>query len=117
MFYCVGRFYPTPRGPDCEHVVNGLLPGHTYTFSLIACLNDVYGSSSPLYNLAVPAEPPNRPSPPRMATKSKTAITLRWTASADNGSPLDQYKLEWDQVQCGFSLFHCAICVYSVVVR
>lgn len=64
----------------------------------MAGVGEVCGEESPSYSLTTPPEPPSQPAQPKIATKSKTAISLRWTAPTDNGSPIDQYRLEWDQV-------------------
>lgn len=47
--------------------------------------------------LEVPALPPTKPLPPKVGTRSKGSLTLRWNAPADNGSPITCYELEWDQ--------------------
>ena len=98
-------FVPCSRGQECQYTVTGLLPGHSYSFSLTACLGEVCGKTSPIHSLTTPPERPSQPAPPRIATRSKTAVTLRWTAPADNGAVIDQYCLEWDQV--------CSCVVYS----
>ena len=50
-------------------------------------------------SLSLPALPPSPPPPPKVAARGKTSLTLRWNAPADNGSPITQYCLEWDQVR------------------
>lgn len=50
-------------------------------------------------SLALPALPPSPPPPPKVAARGKTSLTLRWNAPIDNGSPITQYCLEWDQVR------------------
>lgn len=50
-------------------------------------------------SLVIPALPPSPPLPPRVGSRAKTSLTLRWSApSKDNGSAITLYSLEWDQV-------------------
>ena len=52
---------------------------------------------SPGCILEVPARPPCKPLPPKVGTRSKSSLTLRWNAPQDNGSSITCYELEWDQ--------------------
>ena len=70
-----------------------LTPSHPHT--LTYTFNYTHAGCS----LALPALPPSLPPPPKVAARGKTSLTLRWNAPADNGSPITQYCLEWDQVR------------------
>uniref|UniRef100_A0A8C2KGQ9 Fibronectin type-III domain-containing protein 3A n=1 Tax=Cyprinus carpio TaxID=7962 RepID=A0A8C2KGQ9_CYPCA len=54
----------------------------------------------------VPSEPvsfttlscePDRPSPPRKASGTKSSLVLQWKAPCDNGSKIQNYILQWDE--------------------
>ena len=57
----------------------------------------LYPFLSPGCTLQVPARPPAKPHPPKIGTRSKGSLTLRWNAPQDNGSAITSYELEWDQ--------------------
>ena len=46
-----------------------------------------------------PALCPSQPNPPKIASRAKNSLSLRWNAPTDNGAAINQYELEWDQ--CG----------------
>lgn len=52
---------------------------------------------SPECSILVPARPPSQPNPPKISNRTKNALTLRWNAPQDNGSPITLYELKWDQ--------------------
>lgn len=55
---------------------------------------------------------PDRPSPPKiLGSRLKNSLTLKWTATADNGSKIINYILEYDEV-CSFSCNDTDICFY-----
>ncbi|XP_046402663.1 fibronectin type III domain-containing protein 3B isoform X2 [Ischnura elegans] len=40
---------------------------------------------------------PDAPMPPKLISRGRTNLQLRWNAGVDNGSHISQYVLEWDQ--------------------
>lgn len=40
---------------------------------------------------------PDQPNMPKLNQKTKTSISLRWNAPADNGSHIQHYILEYDE--------------------
>ena len=75
-----------------------LLPGHKYSFSVIARSKDVWGEEGPAEILEVPPEQPSQPAVPKIVNRSKSNLTLRWNPPQDNGAAVQSYSLEWDQV-------------------
>lgn len=47
--------------------------------------------------MIVLATPPSKPLPPKISSRIKNTLTLRWNAPQDNGSTITHYELEWDQ--------------------
>ncbi|QQP54311.1 Uncharacterized protein FKW44_007105, partial [Caligus rogercresseyi] len=54
------------------------------------------GASDTVSFRTLPSEP-DTPFPPKVASKSKTSVNLRWNAPSDNGSSIQHYILESDQ--------------------
>ena len=103
-------FYPllflSHSGQETTYTVTDLLPGHKYSFTVVARSNDVWGEEGPAEILEVPPERPSQPAVPKIVNRSKTNLTLRWNPPQDNGAAVEGYSLEWDQVQ-----LHCPLVV------
>eukprot|EP00731_Ephydatia_muelleri_P029552 Em0021g75a len=76
-------------GPDAHYSfpVDGLFPGHTYQFYVVASGYGEKGVASPRSLLTIPARCPDKPHAPKVSLEWDQ-VSLEW----------DQVSLEWDQV-------------------
>ncbi|HEY0951220.1 fibronectin type III domain-containing protein [Nocardioides sp.] len=73
--------------------VFGLDNGAAYTLTVTA--TNAAGDSAPSApsNTVVPAGAPDRVDRPRLARKAGRSVVVRWTAPADNSSPIKRYRV------------------------
>ena len=98
---------PNSDATTTSHTVTGLTNGETYTFAVQA----VNGAAAMVDGTPVGQDPPPPPPVPGSpgnltATPYDRAIALRWTAAANNGSPIIKYQHrrsggEWEDVPGG----------------
>lgn len=81
-------------GPSPECTVRDLLPGRSYSLWVIAVNAVSAGPASPSLAFSTPAAPPDAPAPPTADAESSRTARLEWTAPADNGAPILDYRLE-----------------------
>jgi hypothetical protein len=74
-----------------------LCRGHTHQVAVSACASGETGEPSQRVDVTVPALAPEQPPPPKIVSRTKNSLGLRWNAPAANGSPITHYSLEWDQ--------------------
>ncbi|XP_059483787.1 fibronectin type-III domain-containing protein 3a isoform X2 [Neocloeon triangulifer] len=90
-------------GTDLGFQLDNLHPGTEYSIRLAAVLAGEGGSASCTEYLSfstLPA-PPSTPSQPRLAGRTKTSLTLKWSSCANGGAPLTAYILEMCDVADG----------------
>lgn len=71
-----------------------LQPGTEYWIRLSALVNRIRVRDAPLVDFSTEACPPDSPLAPKLTSRTKNSVVLRWSAPAENGSPLSQYILE-----------------------
>lgn len=85
------------RGEAYECIVQDLLPGQEYLVRLQVQYKQFQGGVSEPTEFKTPACEPDQPLPPKLQSRTKSSINLRWTAPACNGSPIQHYLLEYDE--------------------
>uniref|UniRef100_A0A8C1NR15 Fibronectin type-III domain-containing protein 3A n=1 Tax=Cyprinus carpio TaxID=7962 RepID=A0A8C1NR15_CYPCA len=76
---------------------------HTHTHTLLlyqmvqAMCNCLQGVPSEPVSFTTLSCEPDRPSPPRKASGTKSSLVLQWKAPCDNGSKIQNYILQWDE--------------------
>ncbi|XP_003374908.1 putative fibronectin type III domain protein [Trichinella spiralis] len=92
-------------GGQTEQWLFGLKPGTEYFLRLKAILEErgLHGELTEPVNFRTKPTHPEKPLPPRVFHRARTAITLRWTSPMDNGSKITSYHLEMDD---GDGQFH-----------
>ena len=65
--------------------INGLEPGHKYTYRVTALNRVGEGEKSPHSEIMISATVPGRPVPPTFQLATSTTISLTFTAVEDNG--------------------------------
>lgn len=74
--------------------IQDLKPGVEYSVCVTAWLDGVPGSASEPSLFRTPACEPDTPPLPKLITRTRTTLQLRWAATTDNGSPITHYLLQ-----------------------
>jgi hypothetical protein len=82
---------------SCLVTTETLCRGHTHQVAVCACASGESGELSQRTSVEIPALPPDQPLPPKIASRTKSSLGLRWNAPPANGSAIVEYCLEWDQ--------------------
>jgi len=89
-------FYP--RGEETSVTLNDLKPATDYHARVQAEYNSMRGTPSEAESFTTLSCEPDIPNPPRIANRTKNSLTLQWKAPSDNGSKIQSFILEWDEV-------------------
>lgn len=95
------------KGQSLSCRIQDLKPGVEYSVCLRVHYQSVQGLESPttIFN-TVPCAP-DAPMPPKLLTRSKNTLQLRWNGTTENGSHILQYVLEYD---CGRGMEFVEVC-------
>ncbi|XP_043067436.1 fibronectin type-III domain-containing protein 3A isoform X2 [Drosophila bipectinata] len=85
------------RGEANECIVQDLQPGQDYLVRLQVHYQKLQGAVSDPTEFRTPACEPDQPPPPKLVSRTKSSINLRWAAPASNGSSILHYLLEYDE--------------------
>ncbi|XP_017954249.1 fibronectin type-III domain-containing protein 3A isoform X2 [Drosophila navojoa] len=85
------------RGEAYECIVQDLQPGQEYLVRLQVHYQQLQGSVSEPTEFKTPACEPDQPLPPKLVSRTRSSINLRWTAPAANGAPIQYYLLDYDE--------------------
>ncbi|XP_067007900.1 fibronectin type-III domain-containing protein 3A isoform X2 [Anabrus simplex] len=92
-----GKYKSIYNGPHLSCRVQDLRPGTEYSVCLQVHLDELQGSASEPTVFVTPPCEPDQPLPPKLFSRSRTNLQLRWNAPVDNGSHITQYVLECDE--------------------
>ncbi|XP_075212988.1 miles to go isoform X2 [Lycorma delicatula] len=93
-----GKYKPIYSGAALSCRIQDLRPGTEYSVCVTAWLGGVVGNNaSEPTTLRTPPCEPDSPAAPKLTTRSRTSLQLRWSAAVDNGSHITQYIMESDQ--------------------
>ncbi|XP_017134104.1 fibronectin type-III domain-containing protein 3A isoform X3 [Drosophila elegans] len=85
------------RGEAYECIVQDLQPGQDYLVRLQVHYQKLEGTVSDPTEFRTPACKPDQPPPPKLVSRTKSSINLRWAAPAANGASIQHYLLEYDE--------------------
>ncbi|XP_065725061.2 fibronectin type-III domain-containing protein 3A isoform X3 [Drosophila suzukii] len=85
------------QGEAYECIVQDLQPGQDYLVRLQVHYEKLSGTVSDPTEFRTPACEPDPPPPPKLVSRNKSSINLRWTAPAANGASIQHYLLEYDE--------------------
>lgn len=88
-----GKYKSIFRGTNLSCRIQHLRAGQDYYVSLVAHHDEVHGETTDPVLFTTPAREPDQPSSPKLVSKTKNSLQLRWNAPNDNGAPI-QYILE-----------------------
>ncbi|XP_021928755.1 fibronectin type-III domain-containing protein 3A isoform X2 [Zootermopsis nevadensis] len=92
-----GKYKSIYSGVSLSCRIEDLRPGTEYSVCLQVQLEELQSSVSEPTTFVTPACEPDQPQPPKLITRSRTSLQLRWNGSADNGSHITHYILEYDE--------------------
>lgn len=81
--------------------IQDLRPGQEYSVCLQVHLDELQGSASDPIKFVTPPCEPDQPQAPKLISRSKSNLQLRWNAVNDNGSHIQYYILEYDEGKGG----------------
>lgn len=84
-------------GKSLEQKLEDLKPATEYLLCIQAHLDDIRGSPSPSVEFKTSCCEPDTPQPPKLVSRTKNTIVVKWNAPSDNGSKITCYMLEYDQ--------------------
>lgn len=84
-------------GKLLESKLEELKPATEYFVCVQACVEDVKGSPSQSCAFQTKTCEPDVPQPPKLVSRTKSSLLLKWNAPCDNGSKIISYVLECDQ--------------------
>ncbi|XP_023720890.1 fibronectin type-III domain-containing protein 3A isoform X3 [Cryptotermes secundus] len=96
-----GKYKSIYSGISLSCRIEDLRPGTEYSVCLQVQLEELQGSVSEPTTFTTPPCEPDQPQPPKLITRSRTSLQLRWNAAGDNGSHITQYILEYDEGKGG----------------
>ncbi|CAH1130831.1 unnamed protein product [Ceutorhynchus assimilis] len=81
--------------------IQDLKPGQEYSVSLQVHLDELQGYATDPIKFTTPPCEPDQPQPPKLGTKTKNSLQLRWSPVNDNGARILFYILESDSGKGG----------------
>ncbi|KAM8715696.1 hypothetical protein ACLKA7_002703 [Drosophila subpalustris] len=85
------------RGEAYECIVQDLQPGQEYLVRLQVHYKQLQGAVTEPTEFKTPPCEPDQPLPPKLVSRTKSSINLRWSAPAFNGASIQHYLLEYDE--------------------
>ena len=90
-----GKYKSIFRGTNLSCVIQDLRAGQEYHVCLLVhYLDSLHGAVSEPVVFKTPAREPDAPAQPKVITRTKNALQLRWNAPTDNGSHIIHYVVE-----------------------
>ncbi|CAL1288525.1 unnamed protein product [Larinioides sclopetarius] len=84
-------------GKETKFLSNDLKPATSYSAQIQAKLNKLSGNPSESSTFKTLCCKPDAPQPPKLQSRTKTSISLKWNAAVDNGAKITSYILEYDE--------------------
>jgi hypothetical protein len=92
-----GSYRSIFTGHSIECRLTDLRPCTEYHIRIHALYDTLKGGASDTVSFETESCEPDKPMPPKMISRSKTSINLRWNSPLDNGAHIQQYILEYDE--------------------
>ncbi|KAK6195777.1 hypothetical protein SNE40_001134 [Patella caerulea] len=92
------KYKPVYSGDATEITLKDLKPATDYFLRVCTVLNDdLRGSLTEPITFRTASCEPDSPQPPKLVSRTKTSIMLKWNAAIENGSKISTYTLEYEQ--------------------
>lgn len=92
-----GKYKLVYRGDATEITLKDLKPATDYFLKVCTSLEDLKGRPTKPVQFTTGVCEPDAPSPPKLSSKTKTSITLKWNTTCENGSKITSYILDYDK--------------------
>uniref|UniRef100_A0A8C1MYB0 Fibronectin type-III domain-containing protein 3A n=1 Tax=Cyprinus carpio TaxID=7962 RepID=A0A8C1MYB0_CYPCA len=94
-----GKYKSAYSDVELSATLQDLRPATDYhvRFVVQAMCNCLQGIPSEPVSFTTLSCEPDKPSPPRKASGTKSSLVLQWKAPCDNGSKIQNYILQWDE--------------------
>ncbi|KAI5705127.1 hypothetical protein M8J76_013911 [Diaphorina citri] len=92
-----GKYKSIYNGEAQSCRIQDLKPGTDYAVCVQVHLEEIVGIASEPTLFTTPPCEPDQPNPPKLVTKTRTSLALKWNAAVDNGAHVMHYILESDQ--------------------
>lgn len=89
------------NGTSLSCRIQDLRPGQEYSACVQVHWEDIPGTESDILKFTTPPCEPDQPQPPKLISRTKNSLQLRWNAVNDNGSHILHYILEYDDGKGG----------------
>lgn len=107
--------HPFSQAHSTVHRIQDLKPGVEYSVCVTAWLDGMCGSASEPTLFRTPACEPDQPSMPKLISRTRTSLQLRWAAATDNGLPVTHYVLEsYQQASQSWQVCKCVIVTLKI---
>ncbi|KAG1708537.1 Fibronectin type-III domain-containing protein 3A [Nymphon striatum] len=90
------RFKAVYNGGDLNCKLKDLKPATDYQSRLQAFIDDLKSQTTDSVSFRTLPCKPDAPNPPKLQSRTKTTLSLKWNMAADNGSKITSYLLECD---------------------
>ncbi|XP_076253735.1 fibronectin type-III domain-containing protein 3A-like isoform X2 [Rhynchophorus ferrugineus] len=90
------KFKSIYNGSSRSCRIQDLKPGQEYSVCLQVHLDELQGYATEPVKFTTPSCEPDQPQPPKLGTKTKNSLQLRWNQVNDNGARILSYNLEYD---------------------
>ncbi|KAG8187970.1 hypothetical protein JTE90_025738 [Oedothorax gibbosus] len=84
-------------GKETKFELKELKPATSYNIKIQAKFNNLTGNPSENASFKTLNFKPDVPQPPKLMSRTKTTIQLKWNAAVDNGAKITSYILEYDE--------------------
>lgn len=92
-----GKYKLVYSGDATEITLKDLKPATDYFLRVCTSLEDLKGKPTKAVQFTTGTCEPDAPVPPKLSSKTKTSITLKWNATCENGSKVTTYMLDYDK--------------------
>uniref|UniRef100_A0A8C1MVH4 Fibronectin type-III domain-containing protein 3A n=1 Tax=Cyprinus carpio TaxID=7962 RepID=A0A8C1MVH4_CYPCA len=92
-----GKYKSAYSDVELSATLQDLRPATDYHVRVQAMCNCLQGIPSEPVSFTTLSCEPDKPSPPRKASGTKSSLVLQWKAPCDNGSKIQNYILQWDE--------------------
>ncbi|XP_046573068.1 LOW QUALITY PROTEIN: fibronectin type-III domain-containing protein 3A-like [Haliotis rubra] len=92
------KYKPVYKGDATEITLKDLKPATEYHLRVCTILHDdLKGNQTDSVSFRTAFCEPEAPQPPKLVSKTRNNIQLKWAATCENGSKISTYTLEYDQ--------------------
>lgn len=92
-----GKYKLVYNGDATEITLKDLKPATDYFLRVCTSLEDLKGKPTKAVQFTTGICEPDAPAAPKLSSKTKTSITLKWNAPCENGSKITSYVLDYDK--------------------